>query len=89
MGPLAVFEEDNTSFLLAYEHGSQYPDRFLEFKLQKNKTVSIASVKGNYLKKMLNKFKMEECLLVKTPMVIGGMSSKYDESPKFNKKLYR
>ena len=53
MGPLAVFEEDNTSFLLAYEHGSQYPDRFLEFKLQKNKTVSIASVKGNYLKNQL------------------------------------
>jgi len=50
MGPLAVSEDGPTSFLAAYEHGSQYPDRFLEFQLNKNKKISIASVKGNYLK---------------------------------------
>ncbi len=33
---------------MAYEHGSQYPDRLLEFHLDKKQTVSLHSVKGNY-----------------------------------------
>ncbi len=50
MGPLAVFESLKMSFLLAYEHGSQYPNRFFEFQLSPNKKVSLLSVQGNYLK---------------------------------------
>ncbi len=49
MGPIAVATNGKHSFLLAYEHGSQYPDRFLQFQLHKNQTVSIEAVKGNYL----------------------------------------
>lgn len=49
MGPIAVATNGRQSFLLAYEHGSQFPNRFLQFQLHKNKTVSIEAVKGNYL----------------------------------------
>jgi len=31
MGPIAVSGNGNESLLMAYEHGSQYPDRFLNF----------------------------------------------------------
>ncbi|MEP7230196.1 MAG: alpha-galactosidase [Ginsengibacter sp.] len=49
MGPIAVATNGRHSFLLAYEHGSQFPNRFLQFQLHKNKTLSIEAVKGNYL----------------------------------------
>jgi alpha-galactosidase len=49
MGPLAVIKKSNGHFVFSYEHGSQYPDRFLEFKLRSNNTVSLEAVKGNYL----------------------------------------
>jgi alpha-galactosidase len=50
MGPIAVVKEGQNHFLWAYEHGSQYPDRFLEFHLHANKQVSLEAMKGNYLK---------------------------------------
>ncbi len=53
MGPIAVFQETENTFLVAYEHGSQFPDRFLEFSLNKNKTVAIVSKKANYLTNQL------------------------------------
>lgn len=53
MGPMAVCTDDKNSFIAAYEHGSQYPDRFLEFQLKENKTVTLAAVKGNYLPNQL------------------------------------
>lgn len=49
MGPMLVFGNSGHQFLLAYEHGSQYPDRFLEFALQPDRTVTLRAVKGNYL----------------------------------------
>jgi alpha-galactosidase len=49
MGPVLVFSDSKHHFLLAYEHGSQYPDRFLEFALQPDRSVALRSVKGNYL----------------------------------------
>ncbi len=49
MGPLLVFGDTGGRFLLAYEHGSQYPDRFLEFGLLPDRSVTLRSVKGNYL----------------------------------------
>lgn len=50
MGPMGVGSDGQNSFVAAYEHGSQYPDKFFEFQLGQNKTVTIAAVKGNYLK---------------------------------------
>lgn len=37
-----------SSLLLAYEHGSQSTNRFLEFRLAPNRSVTLAAVKGNY-----------------------------------------
>ena len=44
---------------------------------------------GKYLKEMLNKFGIEECSLVSTPMVIGCKVSKLDEYPTMEHTLYR
>jgi alpha-galactosidase len=51
MGPMLVSENPNAneSFFIAYEHGSQYPDAFLNFKLQKNYQISLKAVRGNYV----------------------------------------
>lgn len=49
MGPISVLNRQKSSFLLAYEHGSQYPDSFLQFELKKNDRVELNGVKGNYL----------------------------------------
>jgi len=49
MGPIAVSDNGNECLLMAYEHGSQYPDRFFEFQLHRDKSISIQAVKGNYL----------------------------------------
>jgi alpha-galactosidase len=50
MGPIVVTGNNKTTFLAAYEHGSQYPDRFIEFVLNADKKISVQSVKGNYMK---------------------------------------
>jgi len=49
MGPMLVLENKDNSFLLAYEHGSQYGNEFLHFDLFKDRSLSISAVKGNYL----------------------------------------
>jgi alpha-galactosidase len=51
MGPMLIAGKGNTTFLLAYEHGSQYNNPFLQFKLRKDRTVNLVAVKGNYLDK--------------------------------------
>jgi len=49
MGPILVSGNEKQTMLMAYEHGSQYPDKFIEFQLKKNHDVSVAASKGNYL----------------------------------------
>ena len=44
MGPMLEMGDGQTSFVLAYEHGSQYPDRFLEFRLNSSGSVSLDAV---------------------------------------------
>ncbi len=53
MGPILLGGDDGSSFLLAYEHGSQFPERFLEFQLTGKRNVSLRAVKGNYLNHQL------------------------------------
>ncbi|GAC1488756.1 MAG: hypothetical protein NVS1B13_17560 [Flavisolibacter sp.] len=53
MGPIVVGGDKNISFLAAYEHGSQFPDRFLEFQLGEKGKISLRAVKGNYLNHQL------------------------------------
>jgi alpha-galactosidase len=48
MGPMMVGSDGSNSFLVAYEHGSQVPDKFLEYCLLPDKTVSLKAFKGNY-----------------------------------------
>jgi alpha-galactosidase len=49
MGPMLEAGDGRSTFILAYEHGSQFPDRFLEFLLNPDKSVALRAVKGNYL----------------------------------------
>ena len=49
MGPLLAFTGSTGSMLAAYEHGSTYPDAFLEFRLHSERVVTLAAVKANYL----------------------------------------
>jgi alpha-galactosidase len=48
MGPIVTASDGNNSILLAYEHGSQFPNRFLSFELTPERYVKLAAVKGNY-----------------------------------------
>ena len=48
MGPIFAAEGAGTSALLAYEHGSQFPDAFVEFRGDPSGRVTLKAVKGNY-----------------------------------------
>lgn len=48
MGPIVVGGDARYSFLVAYEHGSQAPDMFLNYNLSPDKLVALTAVKGNY-----------------------------------------
>lgn len=48
MGPMLVGAQKDYAMLLAYEHGSQYPDAFLGFALSSPQRVDLKAVKGNY-----------------------------------------
>ena len=50
MGPLVAGTDGSDSFLLAYEHGSQYPDAFIHFALSPERQIRLQAVKGNYLR---------------------------------------
>lgn len=50
-GPILLAEQRENAFLLAYEHGSEYPDDYLDFGVKKEEETlraEIAAVKGNY-----------------------------------------
>ena len=47
-GPFLSFVGEDSAALLAYEHGSQAPDTYLEFACAQDKTVALRAVKGNY-----------------------------------------
>lgn len=50
MGPLVAGTDGKQSFLLSYEHGSQYPDAFVHFSLSPEKKITIRAVKGNFIR---------------------------------------
>lgn len=47
-GPFLGFVGEDSAALLAYEHGSQAPDTYLEFACAPDETVLLRAVKGNY-----------------------------------------
>jgi alpha-galactosidase len=50
MGPILAASDagGRHSFLVAYEHGSQAPDAFVQFRLSPDRGVRLTAVKGNY-----------------------------------------
>jgi alpha-galactosidase len=49
MGPILAASDGHRSFLLGYEHGSQFPDAFLHYQLGPGRSVRLSAVKGNYV----------------------------------------
>lgn len=49
MGPLLTGTDGKESFLIAYEHGSQYPDAFLQYCFTAEREIVLSAKKGNYL----------------------------------------
>jgi alpha-galactosidase len=49
MGPLFLATGTKGSSLIAYEHGSQFPDAFLRFLPSPTNNISVEAVKANYL----------------------------------------
>jgi alpha-galactosidase len=49
MGPLLHWRSGTGAALIAYEHGSQYPDMYVAFGLSPDGRVALAAVRGNYL----------------------------------------
>jgi len=50
MGPILFGEHGGYSTLLAYEHGSQVPDAFLEYAFKNDGAIALQAVKGNYMR---------------------------------------
>ncbi len=48
MGPILCGSDSKSSWLCAYEHGSQPPFRFLEYALLPNMKMELRAVRGNY-----------------------------------------
>lgn len=48
MGPLLAGGDGKTSYLAAYEHGSQYPDAFVHFCFAPDRSIALAAKKGSY-----------------------------------------
>lgn len=49
MGPLLHWPTEGGAALIAYEHGSQYPDMYAAYRLGADGTITLNAVKGNYL----------------------------------------
>jgi alpha-galactosidase len=49
MGPILVATDGQHSALIAYEHGSQVPEAFLEFLVGHDRGIILSGTKGNYL----------------------------------------
>lgn len=48
MGPMLVASNGTHTILVAYEHGSQVPDAFLQYHLSPDHSVVLKATKGNY-----------------------------------------
>lgn len=48
MGPIVTGSDGAHALLLAYEHGSQAPDAFLQYELGTDRAVTLRAVKGNF-----------------------------------------
>lgn len=74
MGPiiLCVNPQTNQSYVMAYEHGSQFPDAFVQFQLSKDYTIAANAKKGNYLDRQSIKPSPYETIWLQLGGVNGG-----------------
>lgn len=73
MGPMLVTGDAHSTFVLAYEHGSQWPDKFLEFQLSPDRSITLRAVKGNYLNgQPLDKTHDYETIWLEAGGIAGG-----------------
>ncbi len=84
MGPIILCEDQtaNQSYIMAYEHGSQYPDAFVQFQLNKDYTLTANAVKGNYLDRQNLKRSPYETIWLQLGGTKGGeqqMAASYRE----------
>jgi alpha-galactosidase len=48
MGPIFIAGNGKKTLIITYEHGSQLPDRYLQYELSNDNFASLVAVKGNY-----------------------------------------
>jgi alpha-galactosidase len=73
-GPVLTASGKGGSFLLAYEHGSAYPESFVQYRLQPGGKVLLESVKGNfYDKQIITKDNPFKTIWFETAAVPGNM----------------
>ena len=48
MGPLLSARNEQSALVVAYEHGSQTPDAFVQFHLDPDRSIALRANKGNY-----------------------------------------
>ena len=75
MGPLLAGTDGENSYLLAYEHGSQYPDAFIQFRFSPAREVTLSAKKGNYLTGVLQKDIPFETVWLDFGMVRGDVDA--------------
>lgn len=72
MGPILTATDGRESALLAYEHGSPYPETFVQFSLTPSRVVSVDAVKGNYYTgRVIAPNKPYECIWLQAGLVKG------------------
>jgi alpha-galactosidase len=72
MGPMLTLTSENASLLIAYEHGSQVPDSFIEFALEPTRNMSVIAHKGNYVhNQVVSKEKPFETIWLEVAGVAG------------------
>ena len=75
MGPILAATNGRHSVLLAYEHGSQAPDAFLQYQLFRDRGIRLTAVKGNYISgQAINVSQPYQTIWFDTAVVEGGMN---------------
>ena len=73
MGPILAATDGHRSFLLAYEHGSQVPDAFLQYQLSPDRSVRLTAVKGNYVPARVDAEHPFQTIWMETAAYKGGI----------------
>ncbi len=73
MGPIFTAEKGGATLLVAYEHGSTYPDCYLNYCFSPDGRIALAAKKANYLPNQLLSEKPFESIWFDIALVPGGI----------------